>query len=146
MIINRFIYKNSVSYQGYLMIPYVLAIAAKNHPIYSYKLLSELGHKGNFHLGENPTGFYTNSIEKIIKVAQSHLYENSDVKSLDDYFKLRYVYNDDLIIIHQEADKFFDEHYQPSSLTNIAAPKIFQSEHECINWVKAGLDRGKTKG
>ncbi len=144
MMINRFIYENSVSYQGYLIIPYVLAIA-NDIPIYSYKLLSELGHKGNFHLGENPTGFYTNSIEKIIKVAQSHLYENSDVESHGDYFKLRYVYDDDLIIIHQEADKFFYDHYKPDSLTNVAAPKIFQSEYECINWVKARLDRAKTK-
>lgn len=144
MIINRFIYKNSVSHQGYLIIPYVLAIAPKNYPIYSYKLLSELGHKGNFHIGENPTGLYTNSIEKIIKVAQSHLSENSDVEHYDDYFKLRYIYNDDLIIIHQEGDKFFYDHYKPDNLTNIAAPKIFQSEYECINWIKAGLDQAKT--
>ncbi len=143
-MINRFLYENSVSYLGYLIIPYILAIANDN-PIYSYKLLSELGHKGNCHLGENSTGFYTNSIEKIIKVAQSHLYENSDVESDGDYFKLRYVYDDDLIIIHQEADKFFYDHYKPDSLTNVAAPKIFQSESECINWVKAGLDRSKTK-
>ena len=73
------------------------------------------------------------------------MYENSDVEYLGDYFKLRYVYDDDLIVIHQEADKFFYDHYKPDSLTNIAAPKIFQSEHECINWVKAGLDKAKTK-
>ena len=138
----RFIYENSVSYQGYLIIPYILA-NAEYHPIYSYKLLSELGHKGNFHQGENPTGFYTNSVDKIIKVAQSHLYENSDVASENDYFKLRYIYCNDLIIIHQEADKFFYDHYQPQSLTNIAAPKVFQSEYKCINWVKAGIDQSK---
>ncbi|MGK7919224.1 MAG: hypothetical protein AB4080_04370, partial [Trichodesmium sp.] len=130
--------------QGYLIIPYVLA-NVDNHPIYSYQLLSELGHKGNFHQWENPTGFYTNSVDKIIKVAQSHLYENSDVVSDNDYFKLRYIYCNSLIIIHQEADKFFYDHYQPHSLTNIAAPKIFQSEYECINWVKTGIDKSKTK-
>ncbi|MGB3511120.1 MAG: hypothetical protein WBA93_18170 [Microcoleaceae cyanobacterium] len=144
-MMNRFIYENSVSYQGYLMIPYLLAIANDN-PIYSYQLLSELGHEGNFHRAENLTGLYSNSIEKIIKVAKSHLYENSDVVSHNDYFKLRYVYSDDLIILHQEADKFFYDHYKPRNLTNVAAPKIFQSDYECINWVKAGLDRTKMSG
>lgn len=140
MMISRLSYEKSVSFRGYLIIPYVLAIA-NNNQIYSYKLLSELGHQGNFHKRENLTGLYTNSIEKIIKVAQEHLYENSDVVSHSDYFKSRYVYCDDLIIIHEEADKFFYDHYKPYSLTNVAAPKIFQSEYECINWVKAGLDR-----
>lgn len=50
------------------MIFYVLAIVVKNYLIYLYKLLFELGYKGDFYLGENFIGFYINSIEKIIKV------------------------------------------------------------------------------
>lgn len=142
MMIDKFIYEKSVSYQGCLIIPYLLAIA-NNNSIYSYRLLSELGHKEIFHKAENPTGFYTNSLEKIIKVAQEHLYENVDVKSNSNYFQSRYVYCDDLIILHEECDKFFYDHYKPYSLTNVAAPKIFQSKYQCINWVKTGLDRTK---
>ncbi len=144
-MISKFIYEKSVSSQGYLIIPYVLA-KANDHQIYSYKLLSELGHQGNFHKAENLTGFYTNSLEKIIKVAQKHLYENPDVISHGDYFQSRYVYCDDLIILHQEAEKFFYDHYKPHSLTNVAAPKIFQSKYQCINWVKAGLDSTTMQG
>jgi hypothetical protein len=50
-------------------------------------------------------------------------------------------YRGNLIIVHQEAGKYFYDHYKPESLTNLAAPKIFQSEVECLNWIKAGLDR-----
>lgn len=41
---SRLLYEKSVSYKGYLIIPFVFGIA-NSQSIYSYKLLSELGLK-----------------------------------------------------------------------------------------------------
>lgn len=138
--IHRFVYENSVSYQGYLIIPFVLEKIEVAH-IYSYTLLSELGYKGNFHKLENPAKLYSSSIPNIINVAKKHLEKYSDVNSEVDYFKCRYTYYYNLIIIHQERSKYFYDHYPPNKLNNIAAPKLFKSEPDCINWIKQGLDR-----
>ncbi|MDY6805009.1 MAG: hypothetical protein SXA11_14555 [Cyanobacteriota bacterium] len=137
---SRFFYEKSVSYKGHLIIPFVLT-AIGSQSIYSYKLLSELGHKGDFHKVENPTGLFANSFEKIVNIAKEHLDKYSDVASRGDYFKWRYTYSQDLIIIYREADKYFYDHYKANRLENVAAPKIFESEYDCINWVKSGLDR-----
>ena len=133
------IYEKSVSYKGHLIVPFVGGIADAN-PIYSYILLSERGHTGKFHKAENPAGIYSGSIEGIINVAKSHLDINSDVLSSSDNFKCRYTYRHNLIIIYEVAGKYFYDHYKPDSLNNVAAPKIFQSETECINWLKQKLD------
>lgn len=143
-MMSRLLYEKSVSYKGHLIIPFVLAIA-NSQSIYSYKLLSELGHKGKFHKAENPPGLFADNVEKIIKIAKDYLNENYDVVSGGDYFQSRYTYRDDLIIIYHEGGKYFYDHYKPESLNNVAAPKLFASEYECINWVKSGLDRSETK-
>lgn len=137
---SRLLYEKSVSYKGYLIIPFVFGIA-DSQSIYSYKLLSELGHKGKFHKSENPVGIYSSSLEGSITVAKEHLDKNSDVVSSDDYFKRRYTYRNNLIIVYETGGKYFYDHYKPEHLNNVAAPKIFKSEQECISWIKQGLDR-----
>ncbi|MBD2016456.1 hypothetical protein H6F96_21085 [Microcoleus sp. FACHB-53] len=137
---SRLLYEKSVSYKGYLIIPFVLGIA-DSQSIYSYKLLSELGHKSKLHKSENPVGIYSSSWEGSITVAKEHLDKNSEVVSSDDYFKRRYTYQNNLIIVYETGGKYFYDHYKPEHLNNVAAPKIFKSEQECISWIKQGLDR-----
>ncbi|MBD1943935.1 hypothetical protein H6F50_16470 [Coleofasciculus sp. FACHB-712] len=139
---SRLLYENSVSYKGYLIIPFVFGMADGQN-IYSYTLLSELGHKGKFHKLENPAGIYSSCIETIIEAAKEHLEENSDVFSQNDYFKNRYIYQDNLIIVYQLASKYFYDHYKSDNLNNVAAPKIFGTEQECITWIKEGLDKSQ---
>lgn len=140
---SRLLYEKSVSYKGYLIIPFVFGLV-NGQSIYSYTLLSELGHKGKFHKIENPTEIYSNCLKDTTDVAKEHLEQNSDSVSRDDYFKRRYTYRDNLIIVHEAAGKYFYDHYNPESLTNIAAPKIFKSEYDCITWIKHGIDRSYT--
>lgn len=137
--ITRFLYENSVSHRGHLIIPFISKKVTVDY-IYSYRLLSQLGHKGQFHKVENPGGLYSSSIFNIIEMAKEHL-EKYTNDSKADYFKCRYTYHYNLIIIHQEGGKCFYDHYPPDKLNNIAAPKLFVSEIGCINWVKKGLDR-----
>lgn len=137
---SRLLYEKSISYKGYLIIPFVFGIADRQS-IYSYKLLSELGHKGKFHKSENPAGIYSSKCEESIAVAQEHLDNNSDFVNSDNYFKHRYTYRNNLIIVYEVSGKFFYDHYKPDQLNNVAAPKIFTSEQECISWIKEGLDR-----
>ncbi|CAD5945872.1 hypothetical protein PCC9214_02236 [Planktothrix tepida] len=140
---DRFLYEKSISYQGYLIIPFV-RVTVSDKKIYSYMLLSQWGHKGKFHKSENPADLYCSQLEKIIEIAQDHLDHYSDIVPKEDYFHCRYTYQNDLIVIYQEAEKYFYDHYKPYSLNNIAAPKLFLSQQDCINWVKAGLDRSGT--
>jgi hypothetical protein len=135
---SRLLYENSISYKGHLIIPFIFEIADYQF-LYSYKLLSELGHRGKFHKSENPAGMYSNSID-IIDVARKHLDKESDIVNSLDYFKRRYTYRNNLIIIYEEVGKYFYDHYKPEALNNVAAPKIFKSEQDCINWIKQGLD------
>jgi hypothetical protein len=136
---NRLLYEKSVSYKEHLIIPFLFG-KADSEAIYSYKLLAELGHKGKFHKSENPAGIHSNSIDTIIDIAKEHLEQNSDIESHVDHFKLRYTYRHNLIIVYESFGKYFYDHYKPESLNNVAAPKLFQSEQECINWIKLGLD------
>ncbi|MEA5600180.1 hypothetical protein [Nostoc sp. UHCC 0252] len=136
---SRLLYESSVSYKGYLIIPFVFG-KVDNHNIYSYKLLSEIGHKSQFHKAENPSTIYGCSISNIVDIAKEHLDQNSEFISHRDCFKSRYVYRNHLIIISQEGDKCFYDHYPPELLNNIAAPKLFKSEYECLSWIKQGLD------
>ncbi|MBE9128413.1 MULTISPECIES: hypothetical protein [unclassified Coleofasciculus] len=137
---NRLLYEKSISDNGHLIIPFVFS-TVNSQTIYSYKLLSALVHKGTFHKAENPAGFYSNSIEGIFDVAQEHLNAHSDVFSPVDYFKCRYTYRYNLIIVYEESGKYFYDHYKSDSLNNVAAPKLFQSKDDCLRWIKAGLDR-----
>ena len=137
---HRFLYENSVSYQGHLIIPFLLK-KLEIEPIYSYTLLSDLGYKGQFHKVDNPAQVYSNSVSNIIELAKQHLETHSDINSKIDYFKNRYTYYYNLIVIHEQVGKYFYDHYPPEQLNNIAAPKLFKSESDCINWVKTGLER-----
>jgi len=136
---SRLLYEKSISYKGHLIIPFIFEMA-DTQLIYSYKLLSELGHRGKFHKSENPAGIYSNSSDNIIDVAREHLDKESDIVSNVDYFKRRYTYQNNLIIIYEGSGKYFYDHYKPEALNNVAAPKIFKSEQDCINWIKQGLD------
>ena len=62
-------------------------------------------------------------MENIITLAKEHLDINLEAIAQIDYFKSRYVYRHNLIVIDYENDKYFYEHYAPDSLNNIAAPK-----------------------
>lgn len=135
---SRLLYESSVSYKGHLIIPFVFGIV-DGQTVYSYKLLSAQGHKGKLHKSENPAGICSSSVEVIIDVAQEYLDNNSDVLNIGDNFKIRYTYCENLIIIYQVSGKYFYDHYSQDNLNNIAAPRIFTSETECINWIKQGL-------
>lgn len=140
---NRLIYEKSVSHQGHLIIPFVFAVI-DSKSIYSYKLLSELGHKGKFHKTENPSGICSNKLDTIIDIAKEFLDENSDIATSMDIFSHRYTYCHNLIIVYEESGKYFYDHYKQDNLNNIAAPKIFASEQDCLDWVKQGLDHSST--
>jgi hypothetical protein len=139
---HRFLYENSVSYQGHLIIPFLLE-KLEVKQIYSYTLLSDLGHKGLFHKVDNPAQVYSTSILNIIELAKQHLETYSDVNSKIDYFKNRYTYYYNLIVIYEQGSKYFYDHYSPEKLNNIGAPKLFKSEVDCINWVKKGIKKNR---
>ncbi|MHC5766816.1 MAG: hypothetical protein ACYTXI_14585 [Nostoc sp.] len=135
---SRLLYEKSVSYQGYLIIPFIFG-KADNYEIYSYKMLSEIGHRSKFHKAENPAEIYGSDANNIIDIAKEHIDQNFEFVHRGDSFKSRYVYRNNLIIIFQEGDKYFYDHYPPELLNNIAAPKLFKSEYECLNWIKQGF-------
>ncbi|WP_299413646.1 hypothetical protein [Acaryochloris sp. IP29b_bin.148] len=141
---RRLIYEQSVAYRGHLIIPYLSSEIAQT-PIYAYRLLSELGHRSEWHRANNPAGLHSSRIEGILDIAREHLDAKVSATSSLGYFKQRYLYKQNLVIISEVAGKFFYDHYPPTRLDNIAAPKIFASELACINWVKAGLDRNLQK-
>ncbi|QIR39692.1 hypothetical protein HCG51_25240 [Tolypothrix sp. PCC 7910] len=141
---SRLLYESSVSYKGYLIIPFVFG-KADNYEIYSYKLLAENGHNSQFHKTENPAGIYGSSISNIIDIAKEHIDQNSEFISSGDSFKSRYIYHHNLIIVSQQEGKYFYDHYPPELLNNIAAPKLFNSEYECLSWIKLGLDGRYTR-
>ncbi|MDJ0797628.1 MAG: hypothetical protein QNJ51_12570 [Calothrix sp. MO_167.B12] len=136
---KRLLYEKSVAYKGYLIIPFVFS-KVDNYDIYSYKLLSAIGNKSKFQKVENPAAIYGSTIDNIIGIAKEHLDQNLEFISQIDYFQSRYVYRHNLIIVGNENGKYFYDHYAPDSLNNIAAPKLFISEYECINWIRQGLD------
>jgi hypothetical protein len=137
--VSRLLYENSVSYKGYLIIPFIFS-TINSCEIYSYKLLVEVGHKSRFHKAENPAQIYGSGIDNIIDIAKEHIEQNLEFVSQGDIFKSRYTYRNNLIIVFQEGGKYFYDHYSPELLNNIAAPKLFKSEYECISWIKQGLD------
>src|SRR4028119_812229 len=136
---SRLFYEKSVSYKGHLIIPFVFGMADANL-IYSYKLLSELGHKGKFHKSENPSGIYSSGSDSIIDIAKEYLEKNSDIITSVDYFKRRYTYRHNLIIIYERAGKYFYDHYKPDQLNNVAARKYLNLNKIAL----AGLNRDLT--
>lgn len=141
---SRLLYENSVSYQGYLIIPFVFGIA-DSYEIYSYRLLAEIGHKSQFHKAENPAKIYGGGINNILDIAKEHIDQNLSFICQGDNFKYRYIYRDNLIIVFNICNQYFYDHYPPESLNNIAAPKLFKSEYECLNWIQQGLDASITR-
>lgn len=138
-MIDRFLYEKSVAYQECLIIPFVFSCVDKQD-IYSYSLLSEQGYTSILHQAENPARLYSNRLQDIVAIAKQHL-DSQVILEGSRYFRQRYTYNHNLIIIHQEADKCFYDHYAPKKLINIAAPKIFNSASDCIDWVRSGLQK-----
>ena len=136
-MIDRFLYEKSVVYQECLIIPFVFSYV-DGQKIYSYSLLSEQGYTSILHQALNPAQLYSNEISDIIAIARQHL-DNQIILEGSHYFQERYTYNHNLIIIHQAGNKCFYDHYAPNKLVNIAAPKIFSSSLECIEWIKLGL-------
>jgi hypothetical protein len=138
----RLLYEKSISYRGHLIIPFRFSTLStvREQPLHSYVLLSELGMEGRFHQVENPGGLCTDSVEGIVSIAKKYLDSHSAINSKTDYFKNRYTYRDNLIIIFGMAGKYFYDHYPPHDLNNIAAPRIFTSEQDCIDWIKVGMD------
>ena len=135
----RLLYELSVTYRGYLIIPFVGGSIA-GEEIYSYALLSELGHRGQFHKATNPSEEFSGRVEDLLKIARVHIAQHSETDSDTDYFKHRYTYRNNLIIVLRQGKKVFYDHYPPSELTNIAAPKIFEGESECLTWIRQGID------
>ncbi|MGK7891832.1 MAG: hypothetical protein AB4042_21095 [Leptolyngbyaceae cyanobacterium] len=162
----RLLYEQSTSYGGHLIIPFVYQRLV-GHDVFSYRLLSEWGYKGQLHRAENPGGLYSATAAGITQIAkdyidlqgdedggdrlpkptsfQSMAHPESHILSLQnvDYFKNRYTYHQHLIIVFQARQKFFYDHYPPTSLKNIAAPKIFNTERSCLLWIKHGIDSGQ---
>ena len=136
---DRFLYEKSVTYQECLIIPFVFS-CVDNQNIYSYALLSEQGYTSILHQAENPAKLYSNDLPGIMAIAQQHL-DTQVILEGTQYFRRRYTYSHNLIVIHQEGGKCFYDHYAPNKLVNIAAPKIFSSESDCIDWIKSGLQR-----
>ncbi|MEM9216913.1 MAG: hypothetical protein AAGD25_21510 [Cyanobacteria bacterium P01_F01_bin.150] len=156
---SRLLYEQSTSYHGHLIIPFLYQTLAGKE-IFSYRLLSEWGYKGRLHRAENPGGIYSCSASGITQIAREYL----DVKAQQDinaskssgtivtpdsntlalpsrdYFRDRYTYRENLIIVFHARHKFFYDHYPPTSLKNIAAPKIFNTERACLTWIKNGID------
>jgi hypothetical protein len=103
--------------------------------------LAQSGYQGKFHRANNPAKLYSSSLGSIVSIAKQHLDDFYQGINYIDYFKARYVYQKNLIVVHEEQGKCFYDHYPPHGLRNIAAPKVFPTVSECINWVKKGLDR-----
>jgi hypothetical protein len=137
---DRFLYEYSSCHRQHLIIPYACAPIA-GHCIFSYRLLSEQGHRGRFHKAENPAELYADTFQETIEIAKEHLDRYCEIDVQDNYFKNRYIYKNTLIIVVQHHQKYFYDHYPATELINIAAPKIFCTETDCIHWIKRGLDR-----
>lgn len=135
---ERLLYEHSVASHGYLIIPVVVGQVGEE-TLYSFKLLSELGHHGQFHQQENPSGICETAITSTIAIAQDFLSHHSDIANPSNYFQHRYTYRHNLIVAIEQAGKWFYDHYPPTELRNIAAPKLFSSQAECLTWIRQGL-------
>jgi len=90
----------------------------------------------------NPSKLHSSDISSIIDIASEYLDEaDAEQDSGLDIFGRRYIYRNNLIVVSETRNKFFYDHYPPLELRNVAAPKLFNSEHECLSWIKIGLDR-----
>ncbi|AGY58099.1 hypothetical protein [Gloeobacter kilaueensis] len=141
---DRLLYESSVSYRGFLIVPFRYATAA-GATIYSYGLLCALGYRSRWHRSENPAGLFSSTLAGIGAIAREHLDCYGDILIEVDHFARRYVYCDNLIVVCQIGEKFFYDHYLPTSLEKIAAPRLFGGENECLEWIRRGIDRLQTQ-
>jgi hypothetical protein len=140
MTAHRYLYEKLALHWGYLVIPFQCGTIS-GADLYSYQLLCAFERQGEFHRAVNPTEDYAASVDRVMAIAQTFLENHSDLPSAINYVQQRYVYQGNLILISQIAGKYFYDHYAPDSLTNLAAPRLFESEETCIAWVKQGIDR-----
>lgn len=139
---SRFLHEKSVAYQGYLIIPFLFS-KVSGQCIYSHVLLSELDYKDKLHKATNPAQLYSSSLGITIDIAKKYLDEFATITEQSSYFQCRYTYQHNLIVVHQHQGKVFYDHYPSHELRNIAAPKIFLTTQDCLNWIKQGLDQHK---
>jgi hypothetical protein len=137
---HRYLYEKLAFHDGYLVIPFKCGMIS-GADLYSYQLLCAFERQGNFNLEVNPTEEYSASVERVMAIAQTFLSYHSDLTADTYYIQQRYVYQGNLILISQIAGKYFYDHYPPDRLTNLAAPRLFETEADCIAWVKQGIDR-----
>lgn len=140
MTAHQYLYEKLALHCGYLVIPFKCGIISGSD-LYSYQLLCAFERQGRFHKAVNPTEDYAGSVERVMAIAQTFLAHHSDLPSATTYVQQRYVYQGNLILISQIAGKYFYDHYSPDSLNNLAAPRLFEDETDCIAWVKQGIDR-----
>jgi hypothetical protein len=137
---HRYLYEKLAFHYGYLVIPFKCGMIS-GADLYSYQLLCAFERQGHFNREVNPTEEYAASVERVMAIAQTFLAHHSDLPSVTNYVQQRYIYQGNLIVISQIAGKYFYDHYAPDNLTNIAAPRLFEDEEDCIAWVKQGIDR-----
>ncbi|WP_404787055.1 hypothetical protein [Altericista sp. CCNU0014] len=140
MATHRYLYEKLAFYYGYLAIPFQCGMISGSD-LFSYQLLCAYERQGQFQRAVNPTEEYAGSVERIMAIARAFLETHSDLRDAPSYEQQRYVYQNNLILIAQIAGKYFYDHYPPDSLNNLAAPKLFEDERACIDWVKQGIDR-----
>jgi hypothetical protein len=140
MTAHRYLYEKLALHYGYLVIPFQCG-AISGADLYSYQLLCAFERQGRFNREVNPTEEYSASIERVVAIAEAFLEAHSDLPAEIHYVQQRYVYQGNLILISQIAGQYFYDHYPPDTLTNLAAPRLFETEADCIVWVKQGIDR-----
>jgi hypothetical protein len=140
MAAHRYLYEKLALHYGYLVIPFQCG-AISGADLYSYQLLCAFERQGRFNREINPTEEYSASVDRVVEIAQAFLEAHSDLPSAINYVQQRYVYQGNLILISQIAGQYFYDHYPPDRLTNLAAPRLFETEADCITWVKQGIDR-----
>lgn len=140
MAAHQYLYEKLAFHCGYLVIPFQCSMIS-GADLYSYRLLGAFERQGRFHEAVNPTEEYAGSVERVMAIAQTFLEHHSDLPSATTYVQQRYVYQGNLILISEIAGKYFYDRYPPDRLQNLAAPKLFEDEDNCITWVKQGIDR-----
>ena len=141
----RLLYETSVTYRGYLIIPFVGGSIA-GEEIYSYVLPSELGHGGQFHREANPSEEFSGRVEDLVKIAQAHLAQYLEIDDID-YFKHRYNYRNSLIIVLRKGRKVFGvagcKYELPSSRSGArASPTLLPGEKGARSLVPSPFGRG----
>ncbi|MGK7908197.1 MAG: hypothetical protein AB4040_13360 [Synechococcus sp.] len=137
---ERYLYEKSVAHRGFLIIPF-LAGNLSGRSLYSYVLLAGYGYQHQWHKAENPAGCFTEDPYEVVQAAKAHLDKADAVGGPEQYFRHRYTYLNNLVVLYKAAGKYYYDHYAPYGLNNIAAPKLFPTEQECIEWIRLGLLR-----